>query len=335
MLKRLTTSLGREYKYLFRNRMVLFGLFGPLLMVFILQLILPAATSFELELAVREELPAAVRDELAGLAELVVAADVDELHAITARFSDTPGVVLRDGRLTLLLQGNEADNVVEAAGRAVAVAQAVLDGRPPPQPDITVVVDEDNALARWRGIFARTFALFGITVGSLAVGFSLMEERLCGVTAALSVSPLRRGEYLLGKTLAAGLLSLVLPPLIYLLLGVGADWGALLLVSVVGVTVGAGIGMLLGLYADSEMQLMTYFKALAVIIFPPIVAALVPAAWHPTMWWLPTYWLGRGYAAAAAADWSALLLPLGVALALGLGLLLFAAARLRHRLETG
>jgi len=331
--RRLLTSLRREYKSIFRNRMVIFGLFGPLLMVLIFQLILPAAASFELVLAVPDDLPAAARSELSRLAKLIEVDDRDELEDVVARQSDTPGVVLRDGELTLLLQGDEDEGALEAAGRAVATAQAALEGSPLPGSSIEVVVDEDNALTRWRNVFAQCFALFGGVIGALAVGFSLMEERISGVSAALAVSPLSRSEYLVGKSLAAGLLSFVLPPLIYLLMGLSVNWGALLTVSAVGVATGSGLGLLLGLYANSEMQMMTYFKAMAIIIFPPVVAALIPPAWEATMWWLPTYWLARGFGSATDGNWPSLVLEVSIALVMGLGLIAFAVGRLRHRLK--
>jgi ABC-type multidrug transport system permease subunit len=122
-----------------------------------------------------------------------------------------------------------------------------------------------------------------VTLGAL----SIFRDGRRGLVELFRLSPIRSGELLLGKYLAIGLLSgVVSAALITLLVGVFrlpvlGDLGAVILVIALLTAAGTGLGLLIGLVADSERQVVqaTLLVLLTSVFFGGLAINLALFAW--------------------------------------------------------
>ena len=162
------------------------------------------------------------------------------------------------------------------------------------------------------------------------IGFYFMAgvlflEKNDGVLAALVVTPLRRGEYLLSKVVSMTLLALVASSAVVLLVhGWRLNWGLLLL----GVAINAWVMILLGFWlasryagisdflvpslvymAPSQLPALVYFgvsHAWFLYLIPTQPAmVLLEAAFRPVPAWQLLYAVSYGLLACAVVAWLA------------------------------
>jgi len=322
-LSRLLSALRLDLTLTLRNKAVVYTLLAPVLAGFAFQLMFALLTRASLTLVVPDSLPAVVRTELAGVGALIEAGTLEEVHALVGREDDAVGVELEKGRLVALVFGDEPRPVIELAQAALTRAQAALDGHPLPPLEVERYTGTGSVLQKWRTAGLAGLSLLGLFIGVLAVAFGLMEDKLQRTLAAMQVSPLSLGEYLLAKSLTAVVLVFVTTLGALAFAGATPDWTQAALSALGAVPVTVAIGLLLGLVARSDVQLISYVKLLSLILGAPLVAVLLPAAWHPALWWMPTYWVGQGVVGALQhGPWTAALLNSGVSLVFGLGLLM-------------
>lgn len=330
-LRRLLAASALDLTLALRNRTVAYVLVAPLAIALVFRFVFPALSQVRLDLVADADLPAAVTAELARYAA-VTPVPAGALTDRVAREDDALGVRLEGGRLVLVTFGDEPEALIEMGRGALAEGQRVLDGAAPRALDVAVHVGSGSVLAAWRHTFYAVLGLLGLFAGLLAVSFNVMEDRVRRTFSALAVSPLGHAEYLVSKALAGGVLSVAVALGVLAVVGADVHWGLALAAAAAAVPMAAGLGLLLGLVSSSDVQLITYVKAASLVLLAPVLAVLLPAAWTPTLWWLPTYWLGRAFTAAVSETPTAVLGPALVAALLGSGLLLGAGRAMRGRL---
>ena len=203
-----------------------------------------------------------------------------------------------------LLAGNAADRIASAVNRelirrAAGEAQKAASdaGSPLParyEPDLVAAPTraEVHDLAptapsvTWFygiAVLALIVQQMTVTLGAL----SIFRDSRRGLVELFRLSPIRSGELLLGKYLAIGLVSgIVSAALITLLVGafrlpVLGDPGAVVLVVALLTAAGTGLGLLIGLIADSERQVVqaTLLVLLTSVFFGGLAVNLALFAW--------------------------------------------------------
>lgn len=322
-IERIISALRIELRTSVRNRMVLYTLVAPLVIALVFGVVFQWVTQVRVSLAVPEDLPSEVVRELEAHAQVIPVESAESLTDLISREDDTMGVLLEDGRLTLVTFGDEQPAMVELGTAAIAIAQEGLDGGGAVRSlDVQRYVGPASVIEAWKRAALSCLFMIGLLVGMLAVSFSLMEDKMHRTLAALDVSPLSRDEYLTAKSLAGGTLSAVVTFLCFVLSGMDFDPLQAIVVSLATTLPGVGTGLILGNYARSELQLLSLIKGVGIVLPVPILGMLIPVVWHPALWWIPTYWLWQAYdAALRAGGWqevvssSAIIAAFGIALA--------------------
>lgn len=203
-----------------------------------------------------------------------------------------------------VLAGNAADRIASAVNRelirrAAGEAQKAASdaGSPLParyEPDLVAAPTraEVHDLAptapsvTWFygiAVLALIVQQMTVTLGAL----SIFRDSRRGLVELFRLSPIRSGELLLGKYIAIGLVSgIVSAALITLLVGafrlpVLGDPGAVVLVVALLTAAGTGLGLLIGLVADSERQVVqaTLLVLLTSVFFGGLAVNLALFAW--------------------------------------------------------
>ena len=217
-----------------------------------------------------------LHDDLAALEERVAAGD------------DVAGIARdAEGGLYVILQGDESHDTVELSQ---ALVRAIEHGLDP-----SVVVTESDIGAVRSPVATYGFIMLAMTslmMAGFVIGFNVIEEKESDTLRALTVTPLRRGEYIAGRSLVG-----VAMPLLHLaglgwILGVAnVHWG--MLAATIAATSLSGIllGFLIGVLSNNQMSGIANGKVLFMLYsIAPVGAMVLPESRAFLLYWAPTYW---------------------------------------------
>jgi ABC-2 type transport system permease protein len=287
-IRRILSVARRDLLSSLRDRLLGYLMLAPLLLGVGLRFFLPsigaASLSFALGPGVGAEVVETIRtygavslhDDLAALEERVAAGD------------DVAGIARdAEGGLYVILQGDESHDTVELSQ---AIVRAIEHGLAP-----SVVVTESDIGAVRSPVATYGFIMLAMTslmMAGFVIGFNVIEEKESDTLRALTVTPLRRGEFIAGRSLVG-----VAMPLLHLvglgwILGVAnVDWG--MLAATIAATSLSGIllGFLIGVLSNNQMSGIANGKVLFMLYsIAPVGAMVLPESRAFLLYWAPTYW---------------------------------------------
>lgn len=331
MLSRLITVLRKDVKTATRDGLALYLLASPFLFALLVRLSLPVAEGLPITFAVGPGLSpslVAALDEQATLEALPTRAAVGE--RVLAR-DDVPGLVAReDGRVEVLLQGDEAPWLQALPGTLVDLEAHRASGAPLPALEVRSLGERRPLV---RAMAAAMLGFSVLLVVGLVAGMAVLEERETGVARLVAVSPLRFLEYALAKLALAVGLGLALAAIaLFLVVGADAPWPALALALVASAPIGASLGLLVGAFAKDQLAAIAMLKAfLFFYTTVPVAGFVVDGPWAMALWPLPNHWAVQSLFQALVGKPDVVALGL----AFGLGTLVLAPALVVLRRRVG
>ena len=108
-MKGFFASVAREFKLIFRNGISAFMVASPAILAFVFILIFGAVNASQLQLAVDPSVSAAQEEKLLRIAEVERFDDTAALEARVRETDAVAGVVVVDGAVRVLVEGNEGE----------------------------------------------------------------------------------------------------------------------------------------------------------------------------------------------------------------------------------
>ncbi len=207
-----------------RNGISLFMALAPALMAVLFIVILGAMQNTSLTFAVGPGVDPAAAAKLSEIADLEYFDSLETLRGRVARMDSVAGVTAENGVYKLLVEGNEGGEFADGMQRllGLAIAGNVPDFR-------TEAVKPTGSLAY--DVSLISVLLFSLFVGGATLGLSVVTERESGVIAAVAVSPLPLGGYVMTKLVPAAILSAVGMAAASLIMGTAETLPGLLLLA--------------------------------------------------------------------------------------------------------
>jgi ABC-2 type transport system permease protein len=319
MFARLLTMIRKDIRTGSRDQIVLYLLCSPILIGIGLAMLMPVLERATPGFAVDPSLDEARVEALTELGPVERLATRSEVEARVLERDDVLGVVGVDGGYEVVIEGDEAESL-----RSLP-ALALEQGIDPEQ------LTEGTADLREISTSLAGYAI--IVIVGLIVGFAILEEKQTETHRVYDVTPLRYGEYLLGKLGLGVLLSLVLvAPTIALPMGVDLDWPALLLVTLSGTPFGLSLGLIVGVQAKDQLGAIAIMKALMPVWTSiPILGFVLPDAWQWTQWPFANHWCVQGLYR-ALSEGEGIVGHAALAFVVGLPVMIITAWLLRRRL---
>jgi fluoroquinolone transport system permease protein len=126
------------------------------------------------------------------------------------------------------------------------------------------------------------------------VGFLLLDQRDDHTLAALQVTPLTLNGYLVYRVAVPILLSALISLLVVPLAGLTPlAPGALLAAALAAAPVAPFYALFLAAFASNKVEGFALTKAGGVLLVPPLIAYLIPGAWHWAFGVVPLFWPAR------------------------------------------
>ncbi len=332
MIRRMMTMVRKDLRTGSRDRVIAYMLLSPFLLGLMLTLLMPVLEQANLEFAVDAGLDQAHVDALDQHGSVERLPDREAVERRVRERDDVLGVVAASDApgYEVLVEGDEPESMR-------GLPHAVLDRASRIRSDQPVAEVEVIAVGSGRPELRRiSTALFGysiVVIVGMMLGFTILEEKISDTHRVYDVSPLRFGEYLLGKLGLGVLLSLVLiVPVIALPLGWEVAWGSIALLVVASCPFGLSLGLIIGMLAKDQLGAIAIMKALMPIwISLPVLGFVLPDAWLWTQWPFSNHWGVQALYLALGRDEGVAELAL-LSVLTGLPVLALSAALLRRRL---
>lgn len=314
---RVKTLVSKDILYAARDNILVYSWAFPLVFALLFSLFLPMLEKMELVFAIDSSVPAAMAERLQPYGRVLRLDSVEQVKERVERFDDVPGIYLDGDKYVVLLEGNEQESVRQLPG---AIIEYLLGTGP--EPDIaTVTMGRTSSLAREYG--AILLSLTCITIGGLAIGLSIVEDRETRTIRALSVTPVRTGAYLAGKS-AFGLTSSFVLAMasLAIILGGGANYLAVAPAIAISLLWGLTTGFVMGYICPNQLAAIALLKFIAMgLLGIPVAAIVMPEQFRWVLYPFPNYWSFEAMRRALLEPGLSTLVPNLLAAALGLACL--------------
>ena len=285
-MKAILNLLRQDLATALRDNIVLYMIVSPLLLALLVRLFLPSVEATGLTIALSGQ----VGDDLtAALEDYAVVEIFDTDEEVVARVEQNdavPGVILEEGEVVLLFEGNEPEAIIEA-GKAVLTAVTAperlfeYEARS---------IGESSSL--FREILILSLIMLALLLGGVASGFNIIDEKDTRAVSALAVTPLGLHRYIIARTLGAVIVaSLVTTGTALILSGTAINYLLLTIAIAASTLIIAALTLTVGGFANNQVSAIAVIKVLMPIYLAlPIVSLFVPVRWQLIFYPLPNYW---------------------------------------------
>lgn len=290
MIKRILNLMRQDLTNTLRDNILLYMLFGPILLTIGARLFLPSLDQASLTFAVQEGVEPAVVQRLNQIGNAQTYPDAEAVKARVLLNDDVPGLVLKDSVLLLVLEGNESEGpevLSGIIGRAISGETISTFSR----------TEAGGARSLLTEITAIIFIMIVMLLGALIMAFNIIEDKETRAIHALGVSPLSMLELTLARGLFALLAGLALVFITTaILLGANANYGLLLVAFLFSLGLPILAGYVIGGLADSQLKAIAVLKFFMLVYLTlPILSVFLPRQWHVFLYILPNYWMWQTF----------------------------------------
>lgn len=342
-MKQFFSVVSTSVAMTFRNFMGVYVILAPAMMLVVLRLFLPSVASTSATVAIVENGPMAVQQDV--IVELERFAEVeryDSLEAVENRLrasGSAEGLYFDpdSNQYVSLMERNVQENELFSNG-ARAVRQAVAATLPGAGNDlIRFSASVPPELSDWSvnsplataggAIFYSFFAM----IAGFLIGMSIVQDKEQGTIDAIRVSPVTRSEYYLGKAVFPILTMFAYVPVgIAVLRLVGVSIAQTFALVAASVSLALLFGLVVGAIARNETEALGIVKGMGTLFMLALAGGLLlPDRWEWIVYWVPVYWImdaAQGIFQ-LTATWTDVLWRSGVLI--GICLLFFLGARPR------
>ena len=219
MIKRIISFIQKDIVNALRDNMIIYIFIFPILLAVGFRMFLPSLENAVPTFAVESGVQKQVIEKLNEFGNIVLIDGYEILKERVEQSDDVTGIMQRDGRLMILAEGNESEEIIK-------ITEAILDTAARQK---TIADFNRQSLNRQSSTVKETAAsflmLFSIMIGGILIGFNMIEEKESGAIRGLSVSPLTFSEYILSRAFTCLCISIFLSVISsFILIGPSADY---------------------------------------------------------------------------------------------------------------
>jgi ABC-2 type transport system permease protein len=272
-----------------RDNIVLYMIISPLLLALLVRLFLPSVEAAGLSVALSRDVDSDLAATLEDYAVVELFATDDEVISRVEQNDAVPGLIIDDGELVLLFEGNEPEAIIKAG-------QAVLTAVTAPERLVEFEAQSiGESASLFREILILSLIMLALLLGGVASGFNIIDEKDSKAVNALAVTPLGLRRYIAARALGAAAVAFLVTSGTALIL-VGSAINYLLLTAAIAssILIITAITLTVGGFANNQVSAIAVIKVMMpVYLALPIVSLFVPGRWQAIFYPLPNYWQFR------------------------------------------
>jgi ABC-2 type transport system permease protein len=280
MIRRIIQVALRDVKNSFRDPMVLYIMFSPMLLAVLLLAVTPEQDSLSVSFALGESVPSSTVAVFETYGDVEVVAD-DALETRVRGTDEIIGVGF-DTDYFIVVEGNETAGLAD-------LPNVILAGMTTPITETIEVnfatIGRGQSLLRSEG--AKFIFLFIFIIPGVMVGLSIVDEKESNTIAGLMVTPLRKAELFLGKSVFGIVISI--GQLVAVLIVLGYTYmDPLMIVAmfIPAILSGMLLGFIIGAVAADQIAALGLIK----FGFLPMMVSFLGTLFIPEGFWWTLYW---------------------------------------------
>ena len=283
-MKGIPSMLSREFKLIFRNGITIYLVIAPALLSLVFLFVFGNVQKSDVTFAVDGSVPQELVMKLERVADIKYESDMDRLRQRISGPDSISGIYVEDGRVKLLVEGNETSGFAQSRKELV---DAVLSGE-----DVAYVTEMITGAKPLAFTISLTcILLLALFIGGATQGLGGVTERESGVIRAIRISPMTLSGYIISKILPALLFGIVSIATCAIVMGEAPALLQYLLLALSSVFVSGIIAFLIISFADNQIAAVGVLK----IIMPAFLVVGISAAFVPHQllviyYPLPMYW---------------------------------------------
>jgi hypothetical protein len=263
-------------------------LIAPIVLALVLRFFFPFSGSETLKFAVDNSVSPTEIERIERMGSVSLLANGEAVKERIKEMDHVFGFVKENGKLSLLVQGNEPEEQLFGA-RQVYISVLINEGDSPTQ----TIKSLGKTRSMVKEIVTSMLMMFVLSLAGLIMGFSIVADKESKVIFALAVSPLSLLQYLLSK----GLLTLVYGffcsyAIAWIMNGFDLQWLHLFLVLFPSVIFGNFLGYLVGWLAHNQNTAIAAVKTIStVFVILPMLSLVLPSSYQMFFYVLPGFWI--------------------------------------------
>ncbi len=323
----------RDMKVSLRDFIALYIIAFPLLFALIINLFLPGINDSTVTLALLEnddpEHVAYYRDY--AVVELFETTE-DIRHRVAKR-DNIVGILPEKGDYHILAQGNEPEGLIDYVKTLRAYEYFGVTAE-----DTSVeLVDFGRTIPPMKKLFVNVAIMLGSVLGGMLIALNIVEEKVDNTVSAINVSPISRGEFIMGKSI----IGIVVPVAGLLVMLVITGFGTVNLLQIMLMMLASSIisvlvGFIEGINNDDVMNAAGNIKILFLPLMGSVAAAeLLADKWQKFFYWIPFYWTYKAndLILSKSGSWGEILLYTAIVIMISSLVFLVLAPKIRKGLE--
>lgn len=310
-MKSILNILKMDFRLIMRDKIALFTAIAPALLAFAFLAVIGNATSGGEIFAVMDDVPEAWVQRLETFGTVEAFNNREDLNARVLGTDNVAGILYRDQKLILLLEGNEPEDFEQKisllAYKALSGSMPVFESRH--------ITSDNNLIIKITGVSLLLLAIF---VSGAASGFNIVSEREGRSIRALAISPMGLKKYILARSLTSFAFALVNIALCAVMMGKNQYVVQMLMVTLFCLPLLGLIAFVFGSTASNQIMAIGSLKLIMpVCLIIPVASLFIPDKLKFLFYWLPNYWQFEAFsnAWAGSMDWLASGLTFGISLA--------------------
>ena len=330
MLKRLLALLGRDLLSARRDALMLYIMIIPIIIAVVINFSAPGLNDTTVKFALLEADTPQHIAFMERYAKVEMFPSMDELERRVLKRDELMGVIpLTDGSYEILVQGNEAESIIEAA----RTYQALYELGAKKEDSTAEMVDFGRTVSPIKTKLVNMLIAMTIMLSGMLIALGIVDEKQSNTISAVNVTPVSQNEFIVGKSMIGGLTTLVGIVSAVLITGYyDINWFMIILIGLMSMILSLIIGFLQGLTSNDIIEAASGVKMLLLPIAGSIAGyEFLSDTWQWTMYWSPFYWAYKANESilTKTAGWGEVLLSAGLVFALSMVIYVIAMPRIR------
>lgn len=291
-MKRILSIFKRDLQNSFRDNLLLYMIIMPIILTIGLKFFIPSTQSASSQFALNEALGNEVIEEFKEYGKVEIYSSNEEIKDRVNDIDDIAGITKNEeGNFELILEGNEDYETERVPKMIINDLQGVyLD-------TVNFEINDIGATTSPIALYgALSIMVTAIMLGGVTTGFNIIDEKESGTIKALSVTPMTKFQFIMGKSFLGLVLPIVHVFIIVWIIGIFTPNSfLLLLMTVVSSLISLLIGFFIGVISNNQISGIANMKGIFVLLSLSVIGAmLLPLDKHIFLYWSPIYWSFMG-----------------------------------------
>ena len=289
-MSRLFALAGKDICNGFRNQIILYMFFSPIIMILAFQMVIPLLEGTTVQFVVDPSVPTDFEDRLRRTSQVERVSSYEELTDWVNQSSGWIGVFRKDASYALVFYGTEEEEIRQAAVQMAMIAATDLNDAVP----VTVHSMGVEQSQLYTFLTAVLILLIGMWAG-ISMGLTVVDDKESGMIRAQAVCPITIGHYWASKILIVVAYNLLYGVIVSLaMVGTSLPGERVLMIVLASSALGVFMGMIIGVFADNQNTAIAIIKVSAFLLgFVPLLSMFFDSNWEWVFYPIPSFWVFR------------------------------------------